>query len=240
MQKALRGQFGFGHHDKMSLDIQIVGVIPTIRTINLQSPPSVPFLYVPYAQTFSEKRDSRGRHPATFYIRSSGDPQQLAGAVRSIVNGVDHNLPLRDLETMQEHLDGAVSQTRLMSLLTVAMGGLALTLAAIGLYGVLSFAVAQRTREIGIRMAVGAEKGNIVVLVLRQVAVLALAGLTAGSALAWIAVRLLQQQENGVHPAPVWLHLLIGIVLVAVMLAAGWLPAHRAASVDPMEALRAE
>jgi ABC-type antimicrobial peptide transport system permease subunit len=141
---------------------------------------------------------------------------------------------------MQEHLDGAVSQTRLMSLLTVAMGGLALTLAAIGLYGVLSFAVAQRTREIGIRMAVGAEKGNIVVLVLRQVAVLALAGLTAGSALAWIAVRLLQQQENGVHPAPVWLHLLIGIVLVAVMLAAGWLPARRAASVDPMEALRAE
>lgn len=237
--KALRGQFEFGHHDNMKLDIQIVGVAPTIRTISLHSPSSVPFLYLPYAQTFSTKDGAHSRHPATFFIRTSSDPVQLAGAMRTVVHGINRNLPVRDMETMQEHLDGAVSQTWLMSFLTTTMGALALVLAAIGLYGVLSFAVAQRTREIGIRIAVGAEKGNIVMLVLRQVCALALAGLSVGAALAWMAVRLLQQ-GSGLHPAPLWLYLLAGTALVVVIFTASYLPARRAASVDPMEALRAE
>ena len=141
---------------------------------------------------------------------------------------------------MREHFDGAILQTRLMSLLTLSMGGLALMLAAIGLYGVLAFAVAQRTREIGIRIAMGADRGNISALVLRQVGALALAGVAAGSALAWISIRLLRQQDTALHSAPLWLYLLAGMLLMTMMLIAGYLPARRAASVDPMEALRTE
>ncbi|HYK35119.1 ABC transporter permease [Alloacidobacterium sp.] len=239
LQKALRGQFAFGAGDNIKPDIQIVGVIPTIHALNLDTPPSVPFIYLPYAQTSAAGGHYSRSRPATFFVRTSGDPAQLTGAVRVIVHGIDHNLPVTRLETMREHIDGAMSQTRLMSLLTLVMGGLALTLAAIGLYGVLAFAVAQRTREIGIRIAMGADKSNISVLVLRQVGMLAIAGLAAGSALSWAAVGLLQH-SGGLHPAPIWLQLLADFVLVLVMLAAGYLPARRAASVDPMEALRAE
>ncbi len=239
VQKALRGQFAVGAGNDVKPDIQIVGVIPTIRAISLQDPPSVPSIYLPYAQAFSAGGHYGRRLPATFFIRTGRDPAQLAGAVRSIVHGVDGNLPVTGLETMQEHLDGAISQTRLMSMLTMSMGGLALILAAVGLYGVLAFAVAQRTREIGIRIAMGADKGNISELVLRQVGVLALAGIAVGSALAWMAVRTLQQ-NSGLQPAPLWLHLLAGMVLAGVILAAGYLPARRAAAVDPMEALRSE
>lgn len=239
VQKALRGQFAFGAGSNINPDIRIVGVIPTIRALSLQEPPSVPFIYLPYAQVFAAGGHYSRSRPATFFIRTSGDPAQLAGAVRAIVHDVDRNLPVTGLETMRELLNGAISQTRLMSMLTLVMGGLALTLAAIGLYGVLAFAVAQRTREIGIRIAMGADKANISALVLRQVGMLALAGFGVGSALSWAAVQMLQH-NSGLHPAPVWLQLLAGFVLAAVMLAAGYLPARRAASVDPMEALRAE
>ncbi|QNI34293.1 ABC transporter permease [Alloacidobacterium dinghuense] len=239
VRKALRGQFAFGAGNDVRPDIQIVGVIPTIRAISLEEPPPVPFIYLPYAQVFAAGGHYSRSRPATFFIRTSGDPGQFASMMRTIVHDVDRNLPVTGVETMREHLDNAISQTRLMSMLTLSMGGLALTLAAVGLYGVLSFAVAQRTREIGIRIAMGADKGNISGLVLRHVGGLAAVGLAMGSALAWVAVRLLRQ-NGGLQPAPVGLQLLAGLVLVVVILAAGYLPARRATSVDPMEALRAE
>jgi ABC-type antimicrobial peptide transport system permease subunit len=120
------------------------------------------------------------------------------------------------------------------------MGGLALALAAIGLYGVLAFAVAQRTREIGIRMALGADKGSISKLVLRQVGVLVTGGLVAGLALASAAFKILQSKAVKLSGAPIWLYCVAGVSLILVMLAASYLPARRASRVDPMRALRAE
>ena len=239
-QKALRGEFAFGASNQIEFNIQIVGVIPTIRATTLAEAPGVPFIYLPYDQTYSASGKSSRRHPATFYIRTSGDPVQLAGTVRAVIHDVDHNLPVIDLETMQEHLNGAFFDTELMTALSLCMGGLALALAGIGLYGVLAFVVGQRTREIGIRIAVGADKWNISTLVLRQVGVLVAAGLGAGLALAWVAVGLLKRGDNNLHGVPLWLYSLTGLVLVTVMLIASWLPARRAASIDPMKALRTE
>jgi putative ABC transport system permease protein len=240
VRKTLRGQIAFGAGNGVRPDIQIVGVIPTIRATTLEDPPSVPFIYLSYAQAFGPSGYHNRSRPGNFFVRTSSDPAKLAGAARSIVHDVDRNLPIKDLETMQERMDGAVFQTRLMSMLTLTMGGLALTLAAIGLYGALAFMVAQRTREIGIRMVLGADKGSISALVLRQVGALVILGVMAGAVLAGLAVRLLRNESVGLHAAPLWLYSLSAVALVAVMLVAGYLPARRAASVEPMEALRSE
>jgi ABC-type antimicrobial peptide transport system permease subunit len=113
-------------------------------------------------------------------------------------------------------------------------------LAAIGLYGVLSFSVAQRTKEIGIRMALGASRENISALVIRQVGYLITAGLVAGAGLGWLAVRLLRSEVSNLQCSPVWPFVGAGLALIGVMLLAGYIPAWRAATVEPMEALRAE
>ncbi|WP_158750272.1 ABC transporter permease [Acidobacterium sp. S8] len=238
-QKALRGQFGFGSGD-VKTDIQIVGVIPTISAIRLSDPTSQPFIYLPYAQSFSKDGSAKGSHPANFYVRTSGDPAALAGTLHPLLHRLDPDLPMPDFETMNEHINGTIFETKLMALLASSMGALALALAAIGLYGVLAFAVAQRTREIGIRMALGAGKSNISTLVLRQVSLVVTGGLFAGALLGWGAIRLLIGKTENVHTAPLWVHLLTAFVLVAAMFLASYLPARRAASVDPMEALRAE
>jgi ABC-type antimicrobial peptide transport system permease subunit len=127
-----------------------------------------------------------------------------------------------------------------MALLASIMGSLALALAALGLYGVLAFAVAQRTREIGIRMALGADKSHISTLVLRQVSALLAGGLAAGLVLAWAAVKMLRSKDVSLSGAPVWLYGFAGFSLILVMLAASYLPARRASQVDPTSALRAE
>ena len=237
---ALGRSFGFGTGDHVKVDIQIVGVIPTIHATQLESAPSTPFLYQPYDQIFDVVKNAKQSYPATFYIRTGGDPAALAKVVHSIVHGIDRSLPIDGLETMQDHLSDVLFEQRLMALLSFAMGGLALLLAAIGLYGVLAFAVAQRTREIGIRMALGADRGNISALVLRQTGYVVAAGTGAGVLLAWLGVRLLQSQVADMHLAPLWLSICIVLGLLGVMLAASYLPARRAASVEPMDALRVE
>jgi ABC-type antimicrobial peptide transport system permease subunit len=141
---------------------------------------------------------------------------------------------------MDERISSSIFETTLMAQLASVMGGLALALAAIGLYGVLAFAVAQRTREIGIRIALGADKGNISKLVLRQVSALVAGGLVAGLGFAFAAFKTFQSKEVNLFGAPVWLYCGAGFSLILVMLAASYLPARRAARVDPMRALRAE
>lgn len=238
-QKALRGQFGFGSGN-VKTDIQIVGVIPSISAVKLSDPTGQPFIYLPYAQSFSKDGKSKGSHPASFYVLTSKDSATLAGTLNVLLHRLDPDLPLPGFETMNEHIDGTIFETKLMTLLSSSMGTLALVLAAIGLYGVLAFAVTQRTREIGIRIALGADKTNVSRLVLRQVFVLILSGLSIGALLGWEAIRLLTAQAENIHSAPLWLYASAGVVLIVVMLIASYLPARRAASVDPMVALRAE
>jgi putative ABC transport system permease protein len=232
IQKALRSQFGFGG-GTVKTDIQIVGVVPAIHTKKLSQLSCLSLMYFPYAQ-------ASGFHHACYYVRVHSAPSQFAGAIRSLLHRIDRNLPIPDVETMQDHLKGAIFQTQMMTALASVMGGLALVLAAVGLYGVLAFVVAQRTREIGIRMALGANRADVSSMVLKQMGILVAIGLAAGVALAWGGLRFLRSGDTDLHAAPFWLYGLAGCMLVIVMLAAGLLPARRAASVDPMQALRME
>jgi len=240
VKKALRGHFGFGGGSQVKLDIQIVGVIPTIRATSLTSEPGVPFIYLPYDQTYSQEGHDNRSHPASFYISTNTDPTLLVNTVRSLVHNVDAHLPVTGLETMEEHLNGAMFETRMISMLSVAMGGLALALAAIGLYSLLAFVVAQRTHEIGLRIALGAHRQHVSGLVARQVSWLIIPGLSAGSLLGWASLRVLASLDAALHYAPVWLFALMGIGLTVVMILAALPAALRAASIHPMSALRSE
>jgi len=237
---ALHGQFVFGGPNRAKPDIQIVGVIPTIRSTSVTSAPGVPFLYLPYDQSYSADGSHRRPHSASFYISTTGDPAQLVSTVRSLVREIDRNLPISGLGTMEEHIHGTIFEQQMVSTLSIVMGGLALVLAAIGLYSLLAFVVTQRTHEIGIRMALGAHRHHVFGLVAKRVGWLLLGGLGAGSLAGWIGLRVLASREASLAHPPVWLFGITGIVLMGLMFLAAVLPARRAASIDPMQALRAE
>jgi len=238
--KALRGVFGFGLGDRVKQDIQIVGVIPTIRATNVTSVPGVPFLYLPYDQTYSPDGSDRRHHSASFYVSTTGDPAQLVSTVRSLVRETDRNLPITGLGTMEEHIHGTIFEQQMVSTLSIVMGGLALVLAAIGLYSLLAFLVTQRTHEIGIRMALGAHRHHVFGLVAKRVGWLLLAGLGAGSLAGWAGLRILASRDANLAHPPAWLLGLTCLLLTGLMLLAAALPARRAASIDPMQALRSE
>lgn len=239
--KAIGAHFGFGQHTHMAFEDRIVGIIPDIYQSDLSHSPTTPLLYMPFSQSLATHHlAARSAPPATFYIRTSGDPSALAQDVRSIVHRIDPKLPILDMQTMQQLVAADIADTRLLFTLSVALGGLAALLAAVGLYGVLACQVARRTREIGIRMAVGATRANVIVLVLLQTLRLAAVGLAGGGVLAFFASRALHAQTAALSPAPPWLYAAMAVLLLLCALAAGVLPARRAAHVDPMEALRTE
>ena len=237
VRKALGGRFGFGSGDHVKMEIEIVGVLPTIRATSLTSAPPVPFLYLPYDQTYEIQRASRA---AYFYLRTTGDPATLAVAVRALVHRVDPSLILGTPETMREHLSEVTYAPRMVTVLSLAMGGLALALAALGLYGLLMLVVVQRTREIGIRMALGADRAHISTLIARLVCGLMLPGMAAGGALGWVGVHLLAHRDANLAQTPPWLFAAAAIVLIVAMSLAAVLPARRAARIDPMQALRSD
>jgi putative ABC transport system permease protein len=238
--KALRGVFGFGLGDRVRQDIQIVGVIPTIRATSVTSVPGVPFLYLPYDQTYSPDGSDRRHHSASFYISTTSDPVRLVSTVRSLVREIDRSLPIMGLGTMEDHINGTIFEQQMVSTLSIVMGGLALFLAAIGLYSLLAFVVTQRTHEIGIRMALGAHRRHVFGLVAKRVGWILLAGLGAGSLAGWAGLRFLASRDASLAHAPAWLFGIPGVVLVGLMVLAAALPARRAAAIDPMQALRSE
>ena len=240
VQKALQGRFAFGGGTNVKPDRQIVGVVQTIHATSLAALPKVPFIYLPYDQTYSSTGAERRVHPASFYISVRSDAAPLAATIPALIHSIDRNLPVTRLKTMEQHLNEVTYETRMASALSVVMGGLALVLAAIGLYGVLAFVVTQRTREIGIRMALGADREHIAGLVGKQVVWILAAGLTAGAFLAWAGVHLLANRDANLAHTPLWLFGSAGALLLLVMLLAAALPARRAANVDPMVALRYE
>jgi predicted permease len=240
VEKALRGQFVFGSPSREKPEIQIVGVIPTIRSTSVTSAPGVPFLYLPYEQTFKADDSDRRNRAASFYVSTSGDPAQLVSTVRSLVRNIDRNLPITGLGTMEEHIHGTIFEQQMVSTLSIVMGGLALVLAAIGLYSLLAFIVTQRTHEIGIRMALGAHRHHVFGLVAKRVGWLLLGGLAAGSLAGWAGLRILASHDASLAHPPAWLFGTAGMVLMGLMLLAAALPARRAASIDPMRALRSE
>ncbi|HKV13031.1 MAG TPA: ABC transporter permease [Thermoanaerobaculia bacterium] len=177
---------------------------------------------------------------AALVVRTAKDPATLAGPVREQVKALDPNLPIDQIRTLEDLVSASLSQSRFKTVLLALFAGLALVLAAVGVYGVVSYTVAQRTHEIGIRMALGAQRRSVLRLVVGQGMVLVLAGVGAGLAGAWFASRYLEGQVYGVSAKDPVTFLAVPLVLAAVALVANYLPARRATQVDPLVALRRE
>ena len=173
-------------------------------------------------------------------VRAAGDPADLTAAVRDQILSLDASVPISDVATLRERLRGSVADRRFQLTLLGLFALLALGLAGVGLYGVLAYMVGERTQEIGIRMALGAERGRVLRLVVRQGLRLAAAGLAAGLVLSLPAGRLLRSSLYGVTPADPVTYVLIPAALLGVALLSSWLPARRATRVDPAVALRKE
>ena len=213
-------------------DTEIVGVVKDSKTSTLRTEPRR-FVYTPYMQ-----ESEIGQ--ITFYVRARGDAASVGASVRQVAQRVDPNLPIFNIKSMNTVLDESLFLERMVAALSVAFGGLAMLLAAIGLYGVMSYTVARRTREIGIRMALGAEPGSVMWLVLREVALMVGTGIAVGLPLALALSRVVQSQlfDLSAHD-PIALAAAAALLAI-VALAAGYIPARRATHVDPMLALRYE
>ena len=173
----------------------------------------------------------------TLAIRTSGDPQPVLPAVRQVIRGLDATMPLPTPLTMLEVLSGNLWTARLGATLLAVFGLLAVTLTTVGIYGVMAYSVTRRTQEIGIRMALGAERADVIRMVLRQGAKLTLLGVTIGLAAAFGATRLIANLLF-VSPTDSWTFVAVSMLLAAVAMTASFLPARRAAHVDPLVALR--
>jgi putative ABC transport system permease protein len=209
----------------------VVGVVGSVRHYGLDARPR-PEVYLPHAQ------DS-WRHMAVV-ARTDGDTAALAGAIEEQVRALDPAEPVFAVRTMDEVIAASVAGRRFGMALLAAFAGLALVLAAVGLYSVVAYSAAQRTHEIGVRMALGARAVDVVAMVLRQGMALALAGVAAGLAAALAASRLLEGMVFGVSATDPTTFVAIAALLAAVALVASYVPARRAARVDPMTALRDE
>ena len=191
-----------------------------------------PEFYLPLAQHYLPQ--------ATLEIRTAIPASQLAGAIRKQIQTLDPSMPLTDIRTMQARLDDSLSQERLLAGLASGMGTLALVLAAVGIYGVLSFTVSKRRREIGVRMALGARPFEIAGLVIRESAALTVTGLAIGAVGAFVLARLVSKLLYGVEPGDPASFAVAAAVLAAVGVVAAAVPAYRAAAVDPASTLRSE
>ncbi|HWG52600.1 MAG TPA: FtsX-like permease family protein, partial [Gemmatimonadaceae bacterium] len=212
----------------------VVGIAANANLVSLETQ-RFPEYFIPLAQY----PGSLARYQA-FLIRTSGNPSRMMSAIRNALDEMEPNLPYVELRTMADILRPELQPRRLGASLFAVFGVLALVLAGIGLYGVIAFAVAQRTHEMGIRLALGARPRDVVSLVVRQSVLLTLAGLVIGIAGALAAAKLVTDLLFGVKPVdPVTLAGVV-LLLAAATTLASWLPARRATRVDPMVALRSE
>jgi predicted permease len=212
-------------------DYSIVGVVPDGKYRTLGEDPR-PYLYFPQAQMWESSM--------IVHVRTTGDPAALAPALRAEVAALDPDLPVSDLRTMNNHLGIALMPARIAGAVLGVFGGLGLLLAAVGMYGVMSYSVAQRRREIGIRVAVGAARSQVLSLVMRQGLRLVGLGTVFGLAGAIIGWRVIRGMLYGAGTFDAATFVGVPVVLIVVAAFAIWFPARRAAAVDPMVALQSE
>jgi len=213
--------------------LTVVGVVNDVRVSSLEKDPA-PASYMPIFQV------PRTRRNVVFIARTSGNPDTLVAAMRSQIQEVDQELPVYDVRTMNSVVAESVAQRRFAMVLISIFAGLALVLASVGLYAVMSSLVAQRTREIGIRVALGARGVDVVSLVVRQGAILTLIGIGLGLIAAFALTRTMTSLLFGVSATEPIVFIVIPLILAAVALVACLVPARRAVRVDPMVALRYE
>ena len=210
---------------------EVVGVAKDGKYFLLGEPPTE-YLFVPHSQYYDGKM--------TIIARTSGQPENLAETIRQEVASLDNELPVYGVKTMPKFLDRILSGPKSIAVLATVFGVVALLMAAVGLYGVMSYSVAQRTREVGIRMALGARTGDVLRLVLKEGFILVFAGVVIGLATAALVSRLLESFLYGISTTDALTFATIPFVLAMVALLACYVPARRATKVDPMVALRYE
>jgi len=229
-------RFYFGEDDdpERSEELEIVGVVGDVKYRSAKDEP-VRTAYRPILQV-----QDPDAYSSTIEIRTTGDSASLAPMARAAVKQVDPKLPVFGVTTLRDQLNGALRQEKLVAELVSFFGLLALLLACIGLYGVMAHGVVRRTKEIGIRMALGAERRLIVWMVMRETILLVLAGIAIGVPVALGAARLVSSQLFGMNPADPFSLIVAASVLIAVACLAGFLPARKASKVNPLIALRYE
>jgi predicted permease len=222
------GESAGGPNDPPSAGYEIIGVVRDAKYNSLRREIHA-MMYIP--------QNAGG---ASFELRTAADPQAILPAIREVVAQVNTNLPLFDVKTESEQIDQLLFQERLVARLSGFFGLLALVLACVGLYGLLSYEVSRRTREIGIRLALGARPGSVLKLVLRQGIVLAIIGAAVGIGVALGVTRYLTSMLYDVHANDPLTMIAVAALLTLVALAACYIPARRAMRVDPIVALRYE
>jgi len=223
---------GMGIDPGTKMDIEVVGVAGDTKYENLSE--EVPYeLYIPYTQL-------DWVNGMTVYLRAHGEATNAFSTIRRVVREVDPGVPMYDLRTLDDQIEISLLIQRLLATLSSVFGGVATLLAALGLYGVMAFMVARRTREIGIRMALGADNGSVVWMVMREVLLLAALGVAIGMAAAWVATRFIQAQLFGIQATDFATMAMAALGIAGVAALAGYFPARRATSIDPVRALRWE
>ena len=220
-----------GRSPEKSGNIELVGVLRDVRYNSLREP-APPTLYLPYLQA--------GPEDLVFTVRTAADPASVMRTVRETMSAVDPGIPIVTIETQVSQIERRYAQERVLAQAYVLFGAIALFVAAIGLFGLMSYNVSRRTREIGIRMAMGAQRDAVLGLVVRESMLLVAGGVAIGIAAALGAGRLVSSQLFGIEAADPMTLLIAVAVLVVASAAAGFLPARRATRVDPMVALRYE
>ncbi len=234
-ENAMGRRVKIGSADSNRPWLTVVGIVADVRQMGMTEPVK-PEMYMPQRQIKSHFFFS----PRDLTIRTSVEPMSLADAVRTAIHAVDPNQPVTNIRTMEEVLGEESAQSRVAMILMSTFAALALLLAAIGLYGVLSYFVTQHTSEIGLRMALGAQAGDVLRLVLRQGLTLVFSGVALGLFGAFALTRLMKSLVFGVATADPLTFALVPLVFCAVALVACWVSARRATKVDPMVALRSE
>ncbi len=219
--------------DPGSTPIEIVGVSADSKYDSIRQRRPGPTIYLPYLQVAD-------LGSMTFELKTAAGTPSMVGEIREAIGSVDQDLALLEVRTQTQQIEATLSQERVFAALTSGFGILALILASIGIYGIMSYTVSRRTNEIGIRMALGARSTTVLSMVLRETLLLALIGVAAGLAAAAALTRLAATMLYNLKPTDPLTFIASALLLTIIALASGFFPARRASSIDPMHALRHE